>query len=84
MGVLNLSPDSFSNDKQIPRNKLHNYIENIINEGAHIIDIGGESTKPNFIDVEDLVEINRIKRAFKLINKNIQQKFFLLIQESQV
>ena len=68
MGVLNLSPDSFSNVKQIPRNKLHNYIENIINEGADIIDIGGESTKPNFIDVEDIVEIKRIKRAFTLKN----------------
>ena len=27
MGVLNLSPDSFSNVKNIPQNKLHNYIE---------------------------------------------------------
>ena len=76
MGVLNLSPDSFSNDKQIPRNKLHNYIENIINEGADIIDIGGESTKPDFIEVEDIVEIKRIKRAFKLINKKYSAKIF--------
>ena len=47
-----------------------------INEGADIIDIGGESTKPNFIDVEDLVEIKRLKRAFKLINKKYSAKIF--------
>ena len=76
MGVLNLSPDSFSNVKNIPQNKLHNYIENIINEGADIIDIGGESTKPNFINVEDLVEIKRIKKVFKLINKKYSEKIF--------
>ena len=72
MGVLNLSPDSFSNVKNIPQNKLHNYIDNIINQGADIIDIGGESTKPNFIDVEDLVEIKKMQHFFLIYKINYQ------------
>ena len=43
---------------------------NLINEGAHIIDIGGQSTKPNFDDISNELEKNRIKKSIK-INKKL-------------
>ena len=47
MGVLNLTPDSFSdggffNDSD----KALSHCQKMITEGAHIIDIGGDSTRP--------------------------------------
>ena len=47
MGILNVTPDSFSDGGEF--NSLDNAIEQgkrMINEGADIIDVGGESTRP--------------------------------------
>ncbi|MCR5687158.1 MAG: dihydropteroate synthase [Lachnospiraceae bacterium] len=61
MGILNVTPDSFSDGG------LHNSTDEavvhalrMINEGAAIIDIGGESTRPGFTPVEEEEEIGRI------------------------
>ena len=70
MGVLNLSPDSFSKTKEFNNAKPSSTIKYLIRKGADIIDIGGESTKPNFKNIENILEINRIKKTFKSIKKN--------------
>lgn len=75
MGILNVTPDSFSDGGLYFDEKsaiLH--AEKLIAEGADIIDIGGESTRPfaQVIDVED--EINRVIpviKAIRQINNNI-------------
>ena len=60
MGILNATPDSFSGDG--PRSPLEaaQYGAMMEAEGASIIDIGGESTRPESHPVDEAEEINRV------------------------
>ena len=61
MGVLNVTPDSFSDGSQfIDREAALTHARQMIDEGADIIDIGGESTRPGagIVSVEE--EIDRV------------------------
>ena len=70
MGILNLTPDSFSDGGKFnKRNKSFNHISNLINSGANIIDVGGESTRPGSKTVKDKVEWDRIKFVIKKFKK---------------
>jgi dihydropteroate synthase len=47
MGVVNVTPDSFSDGEQfLDRDKAIEHAERLLDEGADILDIGGESTRP--------------------------------------
>ena len=47
MGILNVTPDSFSDGgKWNDRDRALRHVEEMLEEGADIIDIGGESTRP--------------------------------------
>ena len=47
MGILNMTPDSFSDGGQFKsHNKAIDHALKMVEEGANIIDIGGESTRP--------------------------------------
>lgn len=47
MGVLNVTPDSFSDGGQfLDRDRALEHAQHLLNEGADILDIGGESTRP--------------------------------------
>ena len=65
MGILNLSPDSFSETNELSKAKAPNSVMNLIKKGADIIDIGGQSTKPNFDNIANELEKKRIKKTFK-------------------
>ncbi len=72
MGILNLTPDSFSDGgKYNNKKKSIKHINNLINSGADIIDVGGESTRPGAKDIDPKIEWNRIK----YIIKNFKNKF---------
>ncbi len=72
MGILNLTPDSFSDGGKFnQKNKSFNHISNLINSGANIIDVGGESTRPGSKTVKDRVEWNRVK----FVIKNFKKKY---------
>ena len=61
MGVLNITPDSFSNGGKF--NTIDTaiaYAEQMVNDGADIIDIGGESTRPAARAVRVDEELNRV------------------------
>ena len=61
MGILNVTPDSFSDGGKwntIEAALFHT--ERMINEGADIIDIGGESTRPGHEAISEQEEIERI------------------------
>ncbi len=61
MGILNVTPDSFSDGGQY--NSLDSAMyqaEKLINDGADIIDVGGESTRPGYKEVSEEEEIERI------------------------
>ncbi len=61
MGVLNVTPDSFfDGGKYLELDKALGHIDKIINDGADIIDIGGESTRPGSRGVAESVELERV------------------------
>jgi len=75
MGILNMTPDSFSDGgKYTQTKKALAHINVMINSGADIIDIGGESTKPGSKTIEPKKEwkrINSVIKNFKKKNPNI-------------
>ncbi len=71
MGILNATPDSFSDGGKYLKSKAaFKQINKIKNEGAEIIDIGGESTRPNSDTIENNDEWNRVKSKIKFAKKN--------------
>ena len=61
MGILNVTPDSFSDGGQyIDKEKAVNHAMDMIESGADIIDIGGESTRPGSEQVSEADELNRV------------------------
>lgn len=73
MGVLNCTDDSFyesSRSLLLLLPELEVKIDQLILEGADIIDIGGQSTKPGALQISPEVEIERIKGALAYIKCN--------------
>ncbi|HEY6122845.1 MAG TPA: dihydropteroate synthase [Pyrinomonadaceae bacterium] len=61
MAVLNVTPDSFSDGNEfLDRDKAIAHAEQMVAEGADLIDVGGESTRPGAKPVESEDEIRRI------------------------
>jgi len=68
MGILNFTPDSFSDGGKFDNiDSAIEHVEKMIEAGADIIDIGGESTRPNHTPVEEAEEISRIVPIIKAI-----------------
>ena len=77
MGVINFTPDSFYKRAQNTNfNKLYKNINAMINNGASIIDIGGESTRPG---AEKVSVAEEKERLFQPIKKIINCKLKTLI-----
>ena len=69
MGVLNITPDSFSDGGKYNKNATaKKHLDHLFESGAHIVDIGGESTRPGSKPVSSKVEWNRIKNILKKID----------------
>lgn len=61
MGILNVTPDSFSDGGKYDRLDAALFrAEEMIREGADIIDVGGESTRPGYERVPEEEEIGRV------------------------
>ena len=70
MGILNITPDSFSDGGK--HNRLDEAVEHalrMVEEGANIIDVGGESTRPNYSMISDEEEIARVTPVIEAIRK---------------
>ena len=68
MGVLNITPDSFSDGgKFIKKNTAKKQIDKLINDGAKIIDVGGESTRPGSKEILHLQEWIRVKKVMSYL-----------------
>ncbi len=71
MGILNLTPDSFYKESRSSSlTDALNRVEKIIDEGADIVDVGGESTRPSSEPVPEDEELRRIMPVVKEITKN--------------
>jgi dihydropteroate synthase len=61
MGVLNVTPDSFSDGgKYAAVDKALRYAARMVAEGATIIDVGGESSRPGSLPIEESMELARV------------------------
>lgn len=61
MGIVNVTPDSFSDGGRFDSpKKAVEQAKKLVCDGAKIIDVGGESTRPNAVPVDEDVEIERI------------------------
>ncbi len=69
MGILNVTPDSFSDGgKYFKLENALKHAQDMINQGADIIDIGGESTRPGAKPVSEEEELKRIIPVIKEIS----------------
>ena len=79
VGILNITPDSFSDGGKF--NSFEgalNHLEQMLEEGADMIDIGAESTRPGHIAVAPEEEWKRLEKILPAIIsevKNFNQKF---------
>lgn len=70
MGILNVTPDSFSGDGHLANPKaLLNQANEMLKNGASILDIGGYSSRPGAIHVSEKEELNRVIPIIQLIVK---------------
>ena len=70
MGILNVTPDSFSDGgKHNRREEALRHASLLIEEGADIIDVGGESTRPNYTMISEEEEIARVIPVIDAIRK---------------
>jgi len=81
MGILNLTPDSFSDGGIYYKNidKAVERVAQMLEEGADIIDIGGESTRPGAIPVSLEEEMERVIPVIKAVRKELGNNFLISI-----
>lgn len=71
MGILNVTPDSFSDGGKWNNVDIAlRHAENMIRDGADIIDVGGESTRPGHTVISDEEEISRVVPVIEMIKDN--------------
>lgn len=68
MGILNVTPDSFSDGGKFSQEDAAlKHVEQMIEEGADMIDVGGESTRPGHQQISEEEEIQRIAPVIEKI-----------------
>lgn len=73
MGILNVTPDSFSDGNRFSSlEKALAHAEQMISEGADIIDVGGESTRPGAVPVSAEEEIQRVVPVIEALASRTQ------------
>ncbi|RKS56167.1 dihydropteroate synthase [Gillisia mitskevichiae] len=74
MGILNTTPDSFySESRKTSLSALLTTAEEMLEQGATFIDIGGYSTRPGAIDISETEEIERVVPAIEAISKRFPE-----------
>lgn len=70
MGILNITSDSFfDGNKYTKPETIAQRAENILSEGATIIDIGACSTRPGAVQISPREELRKLSEALEIINK---------------
>ncbi len=85
MGILNVTPDSFSDGgkwNSLDRALFHG--EEMLREGADLLDIGGESTRPGHIQISNQEEIDRIVPMIEALKARLDVPISLDTYKPQV
>lgn len=70
MGILNVTPDSFSDGGRFDKMDAALYhVEEMVQQGADIIDVGGESTRPGYTKITVGEEIARVTAVLEAVKK---------------
>jgi dihydropteroate synthase len=69
MGIINVSPDSFSGDGIAAVEDAESQARRFVEEGADILDIGGESTRPDYKNISIEEELRRVIPAIERISR---------------
>src|SRR5207302_9162994 len=73
MGIVNVTPDSFSDGGQFLDGKAAvAHALDLIDQGADIIDVGGESTRPGALPVDEAEELRRVLPVIKALAGQIR------------
>ncbi len=87
MGVINVTPDSFSGDGIIEEKLTHEAIvaralsqaQQFVAEGAMMIDVGGESTRPNFAPISAELELARVLPVIQTLYATLPKEVMISI-----
>lgn len=70
MGILNVTPDSFySGSRKQTEWEIRERVEQIVNEGGQMIDIGAYSSRPGADDVSEEEEMRRLREGMKIVKE---------------
>ena len=70
MGILNVTPDSFyDGGKYLSEIEVINRVDEIVEQGAGIVDVGAYSTRPGAAFVSEEEELSRLSFAVELVRK---------------
>lgn len=85
MGILNVTPDSFSDGgKWNDRDRALRHVEEMLEQGADLIDIGGESTRPGYTLLPDEEEIERVVPVIEAVKARFDVPVSLDTYKSKV
>lgn len=80
MGILNITPDSFSDGgRYLSRDAALRQAERLVAEGARIIDLGGESTRPGALPVAANEQIARVVPVIRALRAQLPDDIWLSI-----
>ncbi|HZT95873.1 MAG TPA: dihydropteroate synthase [Chloroflexota bacterium] len=83
MGIVNVAPDSFSGDGVSPASVLER-VQTQVREGADIVDLGGESTRPQAAGVSQEEELARVIPALSVVRQCIEVAISVDTQKAEV
>ena len=73
MGILNVTPDSFSDGgKYNGMDRALAHAKQMVEEGAAIIDVGGESTRPGHVQITEDEEIERVTPVIERLKQEFE------------
>ena len=75
MGIINITPDSFYAGSRVSPDNILQKAGQMISDGADIIDIGGQSTRPGSIRLSMAEEMQRVVEPVRLIHENFPDAF---------
>ena len=85
MGILNVTPDSFSDGgKYNGMDQAMEHARQMVEDGADIIDVGGESTRPGHIMITDEEEIARVTPIIEKLKKEFDVPISIDTYKSKV
>jgi dihydropteroate synthase len=77
MGIINLTPDSFFEESRAEGvESVLRHAEQMLKEGADIIDIGAQSTRPNSVLLTEEEELSRIAGVLDIVTDKFPEAFF--------